>query len=69
MYRIVHNQQTSAYRVEKKGFFGWNFVQDPDTGDYLRFADADAACRWIELQNPRKRDTARRWQVVSECGA
>lgn len=69
MYRIVHNEQTSSYRVEKRGFFGWNFVTDPDSSDYLRFDDVEAACRWINARSrPAVADT-RRWKVVSECKA
>ena len=66
-FRIVHNQQTHRYRVEKRGFFGWNFVTDPITGDYLSFTDTDAARAWICQQIRRGSDQNRRWKVVTEC--
>lgn len=69
MYRIVHNEQTSTYRIEKKRFFGWSFVQDPDSGDYLRFSDMDSACRWLNTQDRRQQSDSRRWKVVADCTA
>lgn len=67
MYRIVHNEQTDTYRIEKKGFFGWNFVSDPHNGDYLQFASLSSARRWVQSTSKRSIPNARRWQVVSDC--
>lgn len=67
MYRIVHNEQTGAFRVEKRGLLGWAFVSDPQTGDYLGFEDADAARQWIRGKVRRDNDNTRRWQIVSDC--
>jgi hypothetical protein len=67
MYRIVHNEQTDSYRVEKRGLLGWGFVSDPRTGDYLGFDDIIEARNWIRSNTGRNNDNARRWKVVSEC--
>jgi len=67
MYRIVHNAQTNSYRVEKRGWLGWAFVSDPQTGDYLGFVDIDQACRWVRKQVRRSNADSRRWRIVSDC--
>jgi hypothetical protein len=67
MYRIVHNEQTGNYRVEKRGLLGWAFVSDPQTRDYLGFADAESARRWIRSKTRQNDNSARRWRVVSDC--
>lgn len=67
MYRIVHNEQTGVFRVEKRGLLGWAFVSDPQTGDYLGFGDADAARQWVRDKVRRNNDNTRRWQIVSDC--
>ena len=69
MYRIVHNAQTDSYRIEKRGFLGWNFVPDRATGDYLQFDDLEAACRWVTKASRRGAEAPRRWRVVSACSA
>ena len=67
MYRIVHNQQTDSYRVEKRGLLGWAFVSDPQTGDYLTFDDVSKARRWVCTKVRHKDPDTRRWKVVSDC--
>ena len=67
MYRIVHNEQTDTYRVEKLGLLGWAFVSDPQTGDYLGFDDVGEARNWVRSNTRRKDDNGRRWKVVAEC--
>ena len=67
MYRIVHNEQTDVYRVEKRSWLGWAFVSDPQTGDYLGFVDIDEARRWVRRKIRRNHSSSRRWQVVSDC--
>ena len=67
MYRVVYNEQTDTYRVEKRGLLGWSFVSDPQTGNYLGFDDADKACRWVRRKTRRDEGYSRRWKVVSEC--
>ena len=69
MYRAVHNEQTDSYRVEKRGLLGWDFVDDPRTGDYLQFEKLAQARRWVCEQPPRDANSLRRWKVVSECNA
>lgn len=68
MYRIVHNEHTGSYRIEKRGLLGWTFVDDPQTGGYLGFDDVDAARAWIQ-QRTRRNSSNRRWKVVADCSA
>ena len=67
MYRIVHNQQTDAFRIERRGFLGWTFVTDPDNGDYLGFDDLESARRWVRRHTRRDAAEGRRWKVVADC--
>ncbi|HOP17232.1 MAG: hypothetical protein H6956_00700 [Chromatiaceae bacterium] len=67
MYRIVHNEQTGLYRVEKRGLFGWAFISDQRTGDYLGFADVESARAWIKSATKGKDSDSKRWKVVSDC--
>ena len=66
MYRIVYNTQTDAYRVEKRGVFGWSFVMRPDRNDYRDFDSFESACRWIQRKSEPANST-RRWKIVSDC--
>jgi len=69
MYRIVHNERSGSFRVERRGLLGWAFVTDPATRDYLSFRDLDEARTWVR-QRARADDTGpRRWKVVSDCSA
>ena len=67
MYRIVHNQQTDAFRVERRGFLGWTFVTDPDIGDYLGFDKLESARAWVQRNTRRSGGKSRRWKVVADC--
>lgn len=67
MYRIVHHELTGDYRVEKRGLLGWSFVDDPQSSDYLTFADRQAASAWVRQNRPRSTDATRRWKVVADC--
>ncbi len=67
IYRIVHNEQTGLYRVEKRGLLGWAFVSDSKTGDYIGFEDIEHARAWIRSTTKRKDSDTRRWKVVSDC--
>jgi hypothetical protein len=67
MYRIVHNEQTRTYRVEKHGFLGWSFVTDPESRDYLDFDSLEAARNWVQQRRPIRTSDTRRWKVVSDC--
>lgn len=67
MYRIVHNELTDSYRVEKRGLLGWAFVSDPQSGDYLGFGDIDEARRWVRRKTRHDESGNRRWKVVADC--
>jgi len=67
MYRIVYNEQTDTYRVEKRGLLGWAFVNDPQTGDYLSFHDIGKARHWVKNKVRRNDENNRRWKIVAEC--
>ena len=69
MYRIVHNEHTGLYRVEKRGWFSWNFVTDPDSGEYLGFDGFEEARDWICEQSGKPGAADRRWKVVQDCTA
>ena len=66
MYRIVHNEVTELFRVEKRGLLGWEFVIDSETRDYLSFGDLDSAKCWVRDHTEAATD-ARRWRVVTDC--
>lgn len=67
MYRIVHNEHTASYRVEKRGIFGWAFVDAPRGGDYLQFATLEEARAWVSARQVARGDHARRWKVIPDC--
>ena len=70
MHRIVHNAQTDTYRIEKRSFFGWNFVAEQDTGNYLQFDDLQSAQQWLaNACTTGRNQAARRWRVVTACHA
>lgn len=69
MYRIVHNEQTDVYRVEKRGLLGWAFVNDPATSDYLAFAGIEEARAWVRAKLAAGHENPRRWKIVADCGA
>jgi hypothetical protein len=66
MYRIVYNEVTDLYRVEKRGLLGWGFVTDPETRDYLSFGDLESAKCWVRDHTEGGAE-ARRWRVVTDC--
>ena len=65
--RIVLNEQTGRYRIERRHWWGWSFVMAESGEHYATFdrcEDArDYACRH------RRRSAAgqRRWRVVDLC--
>lgn len=68
-YRIVVNEQSGKYRVEKRGMLGWQFVMDAAGTDYLTFDSREAAqqhvCSARQLRvGPQHH---RRWRVVDTC--
>ncbi len=69
MYRIVHNEQTGSFRVEKRGWLGWAFVSDPQSGDYVGFESLETARNWIRNKLDQLNTKARRWKIVADCNA
>jgi hypothetical protein len=68
MYRVVFNDQSGRYRVERKGWLGWGFVQD-ESGDYLGFETLEQARAWVRENKQCQGTTGpRRWRVVDCCG-
>ena len=64
MYRVVFNDQSGRYRVERKGWLGWSFVQD-ESGDYLGFETLEQARAWVrENKHCQGTTEPRRWRVV-----
>lgn len=68
-YRIVFNEQTARYRVEKRGWTGWTFVTANRGCDYLTFDSYEAARRFVCGRQRPKPDSGRRWRVVDPCDA
>lgn len=66
MYRVVFNDQSGRYRIERKGWFGWNFVQD-ESGDYLGFGTLEQARVWVSEHNDCVGKGPRRWRIVDCC--
>ncbi len=67
MYRIVHNELTGVYRIERHGLLGWSFVTHPSTRDYLGFRTLAKARRWVCRHSRHRGRDSRRWKVVSDC--
>lgn len=67
MYRVVFNDQTGRYRVERKGWFGWSFVED-EAGNYLGFETVEQARAWVRNHSTCAGSGPRRWRVVGCCG-
>ncbi|MCB1802671.1 MAG: hypothetical protein KDI82_13350 [Gammaproteobacteria bacterium] len=70
-YRIVFNEHTEKYRVERRGLFGWQFVMDQSGTDYLTFDSRETAQQYVcaTRQVGAGRQSQRRWQVVDTCCA
>lgn len=65
---FIHNfGEEAVYRVEKRSLLGRAFVNDPQTGDYLRFDETDKARHWVKNNIRRNDENNRCWEVVSEC--
>lgn len=70
-YRIVFNEHTGKYRVERRSLFGWQFVMDEGRADYLTFDSREAAQQYVcaTRQVGAGRPSHRRWRVVDTCCA
>jgi len=67
-WRIVYNNQTHRYRIEKKRWWGWDFVADDSAGDYISFSDLAAAKRWACQHLGQRIQRPCRWQIVDASG-
>lgn len=65
--RIVFNEQTERYRIERRGLLGWNFVTDEASGKYLSFADLADAKAWVRDHASDQSPNHRRWKVIYVC--
>jgi hypothetical protein len=66
-YRIVKNDHTGSYRVERRGWFGWSFVMTESGEDYASFDSYEQACRFVCGKLRGKVDATRRWRIVNHC--
>ena len=48
-YRIVFNEETRRYRVERRRWWGWSFLMEAAGEDYATFADFER--RELEMLN------------------
>lgn len=67
-YRIVFNEQTECYRVERRGWLGWSFVMNAAGDDYVSFSRYADARRFVcRATRHRRYGGQRRWKVVDLC--
>lgn len=67
-YRVVFNEHSGRYRVERRYWWGWGFVMDPSGKDYATFEHCRDARRFICERQTGKPGAPRRWRVVGDCG-
>ena len=67
-YRIVFNERSGEYRIERRSLLGWMFVMDERGRKYLTFADYDAARRHLCRNLDMRSESRRRWRVLDPCG-
>ena len=68
-FREVFNKETGMFRVEQRHFFGWSFVTEPATGDYMNFNSHEEAEHWICENTDHNKQRNRRWRVVDTCSS
>lgn len=66
-FRIVFNEYSRRYRIERRGLFGWSFVIDDSGRDYATFASYEEARRFACRSRRRPARADRRWRVVDPC--
>ena len=66
-YRIVFNEHSGQYRIERRSLWGWSFLTDGGGREYLTFADYEAARRHLCRRLKRRVHTHRRWRVLDLC--
>lgn len=66
-YRIVYNEETERYRVEKRGLTGWHFLMNKQGDDYATFVEYEDA-RCFACRHRSKRSLIpRRWRILDMC--
>lgn len=65
--RIVFNEHSGRYRIERRRWWGWAFVMDQSGEDYLNFDTFQDALHFACRQLPRKPARHRRWKVIDIC--
>lgn len=66
--RIVFNDQTGFYRVERRRWWGWSFVLDSTGEHYVSFGCFEDAREFVCKQLQRRNSSHRRWKVIGICG-
>ena len=66
-YRIVYNEQTGRYRIDRRGWLGWSFVMSPSGDDYASFDSYHEACRFACKLQVQGMDRHRRWKIIGPC--
>jgi hypothetical protein len=64
--RILYNEFSSRYRIERKRWWGWTFITEPSGFHYLGFDKLEQAEDWIERCYKKKNLPSRRWRQVKE---
>lgn len=67
--RIVFNDQTDLYRVERRRWWGWSSVLDSSGEHYASFECCEDAREFVCKHMQRKNSSHRRWKVIGICGA
>ena len=66
-WRVVYNDQTQRYRIESKRWWGWEFIVDADSDNYLSFSSCIEARNWVCQRMTAYERPARRWRVLTIC--
>ena len=66
-FRIVYNDRTRLYRVEKRGWWGWSCALDEQGQDYATLASYEEARRFACRKGFQRDRSLRRWTVVNPC--
>ena len=66
-YRIVFNEQTGRYRVERRSWWSWDFVYDASGEGYATFDSLQQAREFVCREHGKAAPAHRRWRVVDPC--
>lgn len=64
--RIVYNEFSDQYRIERKRWWGWSFISEPGGVHYLAFDTLESAEDWLERCFKNQTRDSRRWRPVKE---